>query len=64
MFLQILPADKVTLVDIILENQLFFVILGLAIGAFVIIRIAKLLSKIKIKNLSKSPSKRPSYTIQ
>lgn len=60
MFLQILPADKETIAESIIENQLVFVILGLTLGVFAIIRIAKFLSKIKINSISKKPS----YTIQ
>ena len=59
MFLQILPADKEPILESVLDNQLLFVILGLAVGVFAIIRLAKFLSKIKIN----SNSKKPSYTI-
>ncbi|RCS25995.1 hypothetical protein DUT90_09450 [Polaribacter sp. WD7] len=56
MFLQILPADKLTFTEIVLENQLAFVVLGMAISAFAIIRAAKYLSKIKIVRVSNKPS--------
>lgn len=56
MFLQILPADKETLLDTILENQLLFVVLGLTIGVFLILRIAKMLSKIRLVKVSRKPS--------
>ncbi len=58
MFLQILPPNNVIASKSTLDNQLLFVVLGLAIGVFVILRIAKLLSKIKV---AKSP-KNPAYT--
>jgi hypothetical protein len=58
MFLQILPPDNVATAQSIFENELVFVILGLAISVFVILRVAKYLSKIKMnKNTSK-----PSYS--
>lgn len=55
MFLQILPADKVSTVQSVFENQLVFVILGLAISVFIILKITKSLSQIKFtKNATKS----------
>lgn len=58
MFLQILPPDNVATAQSIFENELVFVILGLAISVFVILRVAKYLSKIKMnKGISK-----PSYS--
>ncbi|MFK8059659.1 MAG: hypothetical protein AB8B78_06150 [Polaribacter sp.] len=56
MFLQILPPDNVATTETILENQLVFVILGLAIGVFAILRIAKYLSKLKISKTVTKPS--------
>lgn len=53
MFLQILPADKPTFIEIILENQLALVIAGMAISVFAIIKVAKYLSTIKIVKVSK-----------
>ena len=50
MFLQILPPDAyaTTATETVIDNQLLFVVLGLAIGVFTIIKVAKVLSKIKI----------------
>ena len=48
MILQILPPDKGDLSQFIFENQLLFVLLGLAIGVYVILKIAKYLSTIKV----------------
>ena len=48
MILQILPPDKGGLSQSIFENQLVFVLLGLAIGVYVILKIAKYLSTIKV----------------
>ncbi|MFD2529594.1 MULTISPECIES: hypothetical protein [Polaribacter] len=50
MFLQILPPDAyaTTATETVIDNQLLFVVLGLAIGVFAIIKVAKVLSKIKI----------------
>lgn len=56
MFLQILPADNVATAESIFENQLVFVILGLAISVFAILKIAKFLSKIKFTKNSNKPS--------
>ncbi|WP_157662458.1 hypothetical protein [Polaribacter sp. SA4-10] len=47
MFLQILPADKVSTVQLVFENQLVFVILGLAISVFTILKITKFLSQLR-----------------
>ncbi|KGL62171.1 hypothetical protein [Polaribacter sp. Hel1_85] len=55
MFLQILPPDNVATAQSIFESQLVPVLLGLAVSVFVIIRIAKFLSKIKV-------NRKPSYT--
>ena len=56
MFLQILPSDYNAKEEFFLDNQLIFVILGLAISVFVILRIAKYLSKINFNRISKKPS--------
>ena len=56
MFLQILPPDNVATSQSIFENQLVFVILGLTIGVFAILRITKYLSKIKFAKASNKPS--------
>ena len=53
MFLQILPPDNLNATKSIFENQLLLVILGLAIGVFLILKIAKFLSKIKVVKSSK-----------
>jgi hypothetical protein len=53
MFLQILPPDNLNATKSIFENQLLLVILGLAIGVFIILKIAKFLSKIKVVKSSK-----------
>ena len=45
MFLQILPPDNVATAQSIFENQLVFVILGVAVLGFAILKIAKFLSK-------------------
>ncbi|ARV15605.1 hypothetical protein [Polaribacter sp. SA4-12] len=58
MFLQIMPPDNVVTAQSIFENELVFVLLGLAVSVFAILRVAKYLSKIKI---NKSISK-PSYS--
>ncbi len=56
MFLQILPPDNVVTVQSAFENQLVFVILGLAISVFAILKITKFLSKIKINKTNNKPS--------
>ncbi len=56
MFLQILPPDNVATTESIFENQLVFVILGLTIGVFAILKITKYLSKIKFAKTSNKPS--------
>ena len=56
MFLQILPPDNVATAQSIFENELVFVILGLAISVFVILRVAKYLSKIKMNKNTNKPS--------
>lgn len=56
MFLQILPPDNVTTTQSIFENQLVFVILGLAVGVFAILKITKYLSKLKFTKNSNNPS--------
>ncbi|MCL7752738.1 hypothetical protein [Polaribacter sp. Z022] len=48
MFLQILPPDNIATEHSNYDNQLLLVVLGLAFSVFVIIRLAKLLSKLKI----------------
>ena len=53
MILQILPPDKGDLSQFIFENQLVFVLLGLAIGVFIILKVAKYLSTIKVVKSSK-----------
>ncbi|MEO9570543.1 MAG: hypothetical protein ABJH82_11510 [Polaribacter sp.] len=47
MFLQILPPDNFTNVHSGFDNQLLIVVLGLSLSVFVIIKLAKLLSKLK-----------------
>jgi len=47
MFLQILPPDNIATAESIFENQLFLVILGLSVGVFAILKVAKLLNKQK-----------------
>ncbi|MCI2228544.1 hypothetical protein MC378_05150 [Polaribacter sp. MSW13] len=55
MFLQILPPDNIIATSSIFENQLGFVIFGLAIGVFVLLKIVKFLSKVKLlKNHKKT----------
>lgn len=56
MLLQILPPDNVATAQSIFENQLVFVILGLAIGVFAILKITKYLSKLKFTKNTNSPS--------
>ena len=56
MFLQILPPDNVVTTQSIFENQTVFVVLALAISVFLILRVAKFLSKIKINKTSNKPS--------
>lgn len=56
MFLQILPSDYNAKEEFFLDNQLIFVVLGLAISVFVILRVAKFLSKININKVSEKPS--------
>lgn len=56
MFLQILPPDNVVATQSIFENQLLFVLLGLAVGVFAILKTAKYLSKIKLTRSSKKPA--------
>ena len=56
MFLQILPPDNVATAQSIFENQLVFVILGLTISVFLILKVAKFLSKIKFNKSSRKPS--------
>ena len=53
MILQILPPDKGSLSQSIFENQLVFVLLGLAIGVYIILKIAKYLSTIKVVKRAK-----------
>ena len=55
MFLQILPPDNIATAQSILENQFVFALLGLAVSVFVILKVSKFLSKIKINN-------KPGYT--
>ncbi len=56
MFLQILPADNISTVQSVFENQLGFVILGLAVSVFAILKLSKALSKIKMNGSIKRPS--------
>ncbi|MDX6745313.1 hypothetical protein SHK09_00800 [Polaribacter sp. PL03] len=58
MILQILPPEGIIVSESFFDTQLLFVILGMAAAVFVIIKGAKLLSKI---NISKTV-KKPSYT--
>lgn len=53
MILQILQPDNGYLSQFIFENQLVFVLLGLAIGVFIILKVAKYLSTIKVVKSSK-----------
>ena len=55
MFLQILPPDNVAATTTVLDNQLVFVLLGLAVGVFAILKIVKYLSKIKVSKTNKKP---------
>ena len=48
MFLQTLPKNNEATVQSVFENEIVFVILGLAISVFVILKFTKYLSKIKI----------------
>ena len=56
MFLQILPQDNVATAQSIFENQLVFVILGLTLGVFAILKITKYLSKLKFSKSANNPS--------
>ncbi|MEE9408804.1 MAG: hypothetical protein V3V28_12095 [Polaribacter sp.] len=58
MFLQILPPDNIATAQSVFENELVFVIIGLAIVVYAILKLTNFLSKIKI---TKDASK-PSYT--
>jgi hypothetical protein len=54
MFLQILPPDAFeTPTESTFDAQLLFVILGLIVAVFTIIKAAKFLSKIKVSSLVK-----------
>ncbi|ARV07211.1 hypothetical protein BTO04_11170 [Polaribacter sp. SA4-10] len=55
MFLQILPADNIATVQSVFENELLFVVLGLSISVFIILKIIKVLSKIKLTSTSAKP---------
>ena len=56
MFLQIMPPDNIATAESIFENELLFVLLGLSVSVFVILRVAKYLSKIKINKTASKPS--------
>ena len=57
MFLQILPPNAFeNQSESILDNQLLLVILGLSLSVFAIIKIAKILSKIKISKTAENAS--------
>jgi hypothetical protein len=47
MLLQILPPDNIATAESIFENQLLLVILGLSLGVFAILKVAKFLSNQK-----------------
>ena len=55
MFLQILPPDNVAATSSVFDNQLVFVLIGLSIGVFAILKIVKYLSKIKVSKTNKKP---------
>jgi len=54
MFLQILPPDSNVVAQSISKNHLLLVLLGLAIGVFVVLKIAKYLSKIEFSKNSEN----------
>ncbi|QNM85121.1 hypothetical protein H9W90_13105 [Polaribacter pectinis] len=56
MFLQILPPDNVATAQSVFENEIVFVILGLAIAVYAILKFTKFLSKIKVSKGSNNPS--------
>lgn len=57
MFLQILPPDAfATSTESNFDAQLLFVILGLAVAVFAIIKVAKCLNKIKVSSIVKKLS--------
>ncbi|WP_439127843.1 hypothetical protein [Polaribacter sp.] len=63
MALQILPPDAhETIANSPIDNQLIFVILGLAIGTIVILQVAKYLNHLKINKTTISKVEKPSYT--
>ncbi|QOD60007.1 hypothetical protein H9I45_11705 [Polaribacter haliotis] len=56
MFLQILPPDPVSTTENFLDTQLILVVAGLAISVFVILKLSKFLSKLKINKTAEKPS--------
>ncbi|QTE24324.1 hypothetical protein [Polaribacter cellanae] len=56
MLLQILPSDPVSTTENFLDVQLILVIVGLAVSVFVILKLSKFLSKIKINKTVKKHS--------
>ncbi|QTD39161.1 hypothetical protein JL193_07965 [Polaribacter batillariae] len=56
MFLQILPPDSIATTENFLDIQLILVIAGLALSVFLILKLSKFLSKIKISKTTKKPS--------
>ena len=56
MFLQIMPPDNIATAESIFENELLFVLLGLSVSVFVLLRVAKYLSKIKVNKTTSKPS--------
>ena len=63
MFLQIFPPDNAIISESVFESQLVFVLLGLTISVFFILRVNKLLSKVRV---IKKPiiSAKPRYTFK
>jgi hypothetical protein len=56
MFLQIMPPDNIATAESVFENELLFVLLGLSVSVFVILRVAKYLSKIKVNKTTSKPN--------
>lgn len=48
MFFQMLQSYQTTIKETFINNQTFFVVVGLGIGIVILIRVAKILSKINI----------------
>ena len=52
MFLQVLSSNNVAAVESVFENQLLFVILGLTLLVFLILRVAKFLCNLSFNRAS------------